>query len=422
MKSINIIKLKNLPNENPDFIKKQKDHFWKSMLFLGLINVFLGLMNIEKYFIARDNPLSSFRKNDHMSVAIAARPYEQIADYFASKNNIDNGYQIIKNGEIVPPKKDFPTTLSYRKNITLGFTDMSNDKGIFMFNYVKNMLGKYYEFILEQNKPDYLMFSFYGNNHSDMKFNESIKIALYDEGYIPSFKEEDYTFGLAHIFYLDRYFRKSTLVEFLEKMKLKNSDFREARQKALNGTKREKFCGAIINNEPHLDHFREKFMAELSKYKKVDNGGTLGNNIGYNVTDRINFLNSYKFTMAFEKNSADGFSTDQILYALLAGTVPIYYGDYLIDEYINPNTYILVRNHIDLMDKIEFIKKVDQDDELYKKFLMEDVLVDEDVVRKRKKDEKDYWNHIFRQDKYDAKRIDTNRFKSRKCMINNTHI
>ena len=163
-------------------------------------------------------------------------------------------------------------------------------------------------------------------------------------------------------------------------------------------------------------------MAELSKYKKVDNGGTLGNNIGYNVTDRINFLNSYKFTMAFEKNSADGFSTDQILYALLAGTVPIYYGDYLIDEYINPNTYILVRNHIDLMDKIEFIKKVDQDDELYKKFLMEDVLVDEDVVRKRKKDEKDYWNHIFRQDKYDAKRIDTNRFKSRKCMINNTHI
>ena len=74
------------------------------------------------------------------------------------------------------------------------------------------------------------------------------------------------------------------------------------------------------------------------------------------------------------------------------------------------------------MDKIEFIKKVDQDDELYKKFLMEDVLVDEDVVRKRKKDEKDYWNHIFRQDKYDAKRIDTNRFKSRKCMINNTHI
>ena len=417
MKSLNLIKLNNVDKERPVFVKQSKDHFWKYMLFIGMVNILLGLMNIEKYFLVHDTTLQDFRKNDQMSVALAARPYEQIADYFASKNNLDNGYQIIKNGEIVPPKKDFPTYLSYKKNITLGFTDMSNDKGMFFFTYVKNMLGKYYDFILEQNKPDYLLFSFYGENHNSPKFNESIKIAIYDEGYIPSFKDEDYTFGLAHLFYLDRYFRRATLIEFLEKMNLKNKDFREARQKALNEPRRQKFCGTIISQEPHLDHFREKFMAELSKYKRVDNGGNLGNNIGYNITDRITFLNSYKFTMAFEKNTADGFSTDQILYALLAGTVPIYYGDYLIDEYINPNCFILVRNSIDLLDKIEFIKKVDQDDELYKKFLMEDVLVDEDVVRKRKKDEKDYWNHIFRQDKYDAKRIDTNRFKSRKCMV-----
>ena len=180
---------------------------------------------------------------------------------------------------------------------------------------------------------------------------------------------------------------------------------------------RTKFCGTIINNETNMNHFREKFMAELSKYKQVDNGGNLTNNIGYNVTDKIQFLSSYKFSMAFEKNTADGFSTDHILNALLAGTVPIYYGDYLVDEYINPNTYILVRNDVDLEEKIEFIKKVDQDDKLYRKFLMEDVLIDEDVVRKRKKDEKDYWSHIFRPDKYDAKRIDHIRFKTRKCMI-----
>jgi hypothetical protein len=200
-------------------------------------------------------------------------------------------------------------------------------------------------------------------------------------------------------------------------MNLKNKDFREARQKALKSPMRTKFCGTLINNETNMNHFREKFMAELSKYKQVDNGGNLTNNIGYNVTDKIQFLSSYKFSMAFEKNTADGFSTDHILNALLAGTVPIYYGDYLVDEYINPNTYILVRNDVDLEEKIEFIKKVDQDDKLYRKFLMEDVLIDEDVVRKRKKDEKDYWSHIFRPDKYDARRIDHIRFKSRKCMI-----
>ena len=67
------------------------------------------------------------------------------------------------------------------------------------------------------------------------------------------------------------------------------------------------------------------------------------------------------------------------------------------------------------MEKIEYIKEIDQNDELYKKFLTEDVLVDENIVQKRKKEEIEYWSHIFRPDKYDAKRIDNIRFLTRKC-------
>ena len=421
--TINLFKQKNIINKENLTKKKKKDHFWKSMLLFGIINVFLTLLNIEKYFInvekddvIYNTTLSHFRKNDQMNVALAARPYDQISDYFTSKNNLDNGYQIIKDGEIVPPKKDFPKSLGYRKTIKIGYTDMSDEKGMFYFNYVKNMLTDTYEFVFEQENPDYLMFSFYGCKHNDEKYKQAIKIAIYEEGFIPSFNEEDYTFGLAHIFYLDRYFRKATLIEYLQKYNLKNKDFRKARQKALNGPKREKFCGAVLNNETSLNHFREKFVKELSKYKTVDSGGEIDNNLGYIVTDKIKFFSSYKFSIAFEKNTADGYATDHILNSLLAGTVPIYYGDYLIDEYINPDTYILVRNDIDLLDKIDFIKQVDQDDNLYKEFLKKDVLLDDDIVIKRKKEEKEYWSHIFRPDKYDARRIDNIRFKTRKCM------
>ena len=202
----------------------------------------------------------------------------------------------------------------------------------------------------------------------------------------------------------------------MQKYNLKNKDFREARQKALNGPIREKFCAAVLNNETNLNHFREKFVRELSKYKKVDSGGEIDNNIRYNITDKIKFFSSYKFSIAFEKHTADGYATDHILNSFLAGTIPIYYGDYLIDEYINPDTYILVRNDIDLQDKINFIKEVDQDDNLYREFFKKDVLLDEDVVRKRKKEEKEYWSHIFRPDKYDARRIDNVRYRARKCM------
>ena len=153
----------------------------------------------------------------------------------------------------------------------------------------------------------------------------------------------------------------------------------------------------------------------MSKYKLVDLGGEINNTIGYNVTNNIEFFSKYKFSIAFEKNSGDGYATGHIINSLLAGTIPIYYGDYLIDEYINPNTYILVRNELDLLDKIEYIKEIDQNDELYKQFLSQDVLIDEDIVKKRKKQEIEYWSHIFRPDKYDAKRIDNIRFLTRKC-------
>ena len=410
-----------LSNSNLDKIKmlkksKQNKYMIKLLIIVTTLNIVLTYMNIQKYFFDpefQDTTLSHFRKNDQMNVALAARPYDQISDYFTAKSNLDNGYQIIKDGEIVPPKKDFPKTLGYIKHIRIGYTDWNDTRAMEYIDYLKTNLKEQYTFELVQDNPDYLLFSFYGLAHRDKKYEKAIKIAVYEEGFIPSFNEEDYIFGVAHIFYLDRYFRKATLLAYLGD--LKNKDFRKVRREVLKGKKREKFCAAVFGHERNEDHFREKFVLELSKYKKVDQGGEINNNIGYNITNKIEFFSSYKFSIAFEKNSGDGYATGHIINSLLAGTIPIYYGDYLIDEYINPDTYILIRNDIDLMDKIEYIKQVDQDDKLYREFLSKEVLIDENVVEKRKKEEKEYWSHIFRPDKIDARRIDNIRYKTRKC-------
>ncbi len=407
----------NYSSEKMKKYKKNK-YLIKLSIVVTILNVVFTYMNIQKYFLDpnleyQDTDLSHYRKNDQMNVALAARSYDQISDYFTAKSNLDNGYQIIKDGKIVPPKKDFPKTLGYIKHIRIGYTDWNDTRAMEYINYLKTNLKDQYTFELVQDNPDYLLFSFYGLKHRDKKYAKAIKIAVYEEGYIPSFNEEDYTFGVAHIFYLDRYFRKATLLAYLGD--LKNKDFRRARREALKGKKREKFCAAVFGHERNEDHFREKFVAELSKYKKVDMGGEINNTVGYNVTNSIEFFSSYKFSIAFEKNSGDGYATGHIINSLLAGTIPIYYGDYLIDEYINPDTYILVRNDIDLMEKIDYIKQVDQDDKLYREFLSKDVLIDENVVEKRKKEEKEYWSHIFRPDKIDARRIDNIRYKTRKC-------
>ena len=352
-----------------------------------------------------------------MNIALAARPYEQITDYFISKNNLDNGYQIIKDEKIVPPKINFPSSLGYKKIIKIGYVDISDERGIFYYNYLQKNLKDKYQFILDQNKPDYLIFSFFGCDHNDKKYNDSVKIAIYEENFFPSFVEEDYIFGVNHIFILDRYFRKSPLIEFINDLNLSNKNFTDARFEALNKFQNKTSCGTIINDKSEINPFKNYFMKELNKYKKIHNMSNDYLNENNNANKKIKFFGSFKFVLVFEKISADGYATAEILYALLSGAIPIYYGDYLIDEYINPKTYILIRSHIDIKDKIEYIKALDENNELYIQILKEKVLLDENLAKKIKFDEMNFWNHIFMFDKEDAKRINSHFLKTRECKI-----
>ena len=75
----------------------------------------------------------------------------------------------------------------------------------------------------------------------------------------------------------------------------------------------------------------------------------------------------------------------------------------------------VIRNDLDLNEKIEYIKLIDQNDNLYYEFFKKNILKDENIVEKKKLDEIEYWNHIFKPDKLDAKRIDNNIYKTKKC-------
>ncbi len=83
----------------------------------------------------------------------------------------------------------------------------------------------------------------------------------------------------------------------------------------------------------------------------------------------------------------------------------------MIDEFINPKAYILIRNEKDIKKKIEYIKKIDKDDNLYKQILNEKLFIDDNIPSLVKKEKINYFNHIFQQEKNKAKRIDNYNFK-----------
>ena len=76
-------------------------------------------------------------------------------------------------------------------------------------------------------------------------------------------------------------------------------------------------------------------VKELNNYKNIDMGGKVLNNVGGLVKDKIKFLSSYKFSIAMENSEGQRYISEKILDSFMAGTIPIYYGGYMIDEYIN---------------------------------------------------------------------------------------
>ena len=132
--------------------------------------------------------------------------------------------------------------------------------------------------------------------------------------------------------------------------------------------------------------------------------GRYKNNVGGPIKDKIEFFKDYKFSIAMENTNGDGYVSEKIIDSFISGTIPIYYGSYMIEEYINPKSFILIKGPEDMKDKIEYIKNIDNNDTLYKSILKEKVIIDDNIIEKMQKEQSDFWIHIFNQDIKKVKR------------------
>jgi hypothetical protein len=268
-------------------------------------------------------------------------------------------------------------------------------------SWLKNKLDNEFRLNLNHPNPDYLIYNVFNDEFKNPKYQNAIKIAIYTENKIPDINKADYIIGHYHINYLDRYFKYSIFL-------WTNFDnINNKRKEVLMSLNRTKFCAAVISNCE--SKFRLNFIEKLNKYKKVDFGGKCNNNINKIINNKIDFLSQYKFSIAMENSEGDGYLSEKITDAFNAGTIPIYYGDYILDEFINPKAYILIKGEKDLDEKIEYIKRIDNDIKLYKKIMKEKPILDDNFSNKiDNKEIKLFLKNIFRQDKSKAFRRDFN--------------
>lgn len=130
------------------------------------------------------------------------------------------------------------------------------------------------------------------------------------------------------------------------------------------------FCNFTYSNPMGS---RIEFFHQLSKYKFIQSTGPVLNNTGYRMKSKTKELPAYKFTIAFENSIQPGYVTEKLLDPLVAGSVPIYWGDESILGDFNRNAFIYVNDFDNFDQVVEYIKEVDNNDELYQNYLKQPI-------------------------------------------------
>jgi len=132
-----------------------------------------------------------------------------------------------------------------------------------------------------------------------------------------------------------------------------------------------RFCNFIYSN--HLASERLDFLGRLQRYKSVDCGGPVANNLGFVVprSQTVSFRRPYKFTIAFENSAYPGYTTEKIMHAFLAGSLPIYWGNPDVGRDFNLRAFINCGAFASFDDVIDHVIEVDRDDSLLARYLAE---------------------------------------------------
>ena len=225
-------------------------------------------------------------------------------------------------------------------------------------NPLYQLLSKRFDLELS-DKPDFLIYAWTGVKH--LKYN-CVRIYYTGENFRPNFNTCDYAFSFDYPI-TDKNYRLPLYKLYDEYPLLFNRDNTELVKL------HRKFCNFVYSNNKAQE--RIDFFNQLQKYKAIDSGGKSMNNIGYFIDDKISFLNQYKFTIAFENSSHPGYTTEKILHAFAANSIPIYWGNPLVAKDFNPKAFINCHDFENFEAVIKRIIEIDNNDKLYSAYLLE---------------------------------------------------
>lgn len=252
--------------------------------------------------------------------------------------------------------------------------------------------------------PELIIFSVFGSEHEKYKCPKLFYAAenyKYHEYYVNSKMNvfDDQQLLDLYDFAITNYFidspRHIRIPAYLRKFGFDNIKLLNLNR---NLCAKENFCLFVVSNGYMGEtSVRNTFFDTLSKYKKVDSAGQYRNNVGhlapFNENEYLKYIQKYKFMIVFENSSGDGYTSEKIIRSFQSNTVPIYWGNSLIEKDFNNKSLILVDKN-DILTSIEKIIYLDRNYDKYQEILKEKP-VDIEVLNEKENEVHNFFDTII---------------------------
>jgi len=275
------------------------------------------------------------------------------------------------------------------KTISIDFSNMWGPSEAFTVDYFLKCfpyLRPHYRFVLDRRAPDFMFYSVYGYVEKLAKNATRILWAGEPGDHFaqggkmsPDVNEAGfYHYGITMALE-NRHPNHIYMPLCCLHLPLHNNGMPDLiRQPGAPRSAKEYFCNFIYSNGN--SRRRVDFFHQLSRYKRVESPGAVERNndalagTGYDTAGyraKQKFQARCKFSIAFENTYFPGYTSEKLSDPLLAGSVPIYSGNPRVHEIFNPKAFINVDNFASDEEAIAYIREVDNNDDLYEKYLNE---------------------------------------------------
>lgn len=271
-------------------------------------------------------------------------------------------------------------------------------------NLFMTLLKKHFEVELVEENPDFIFCQHFGTPYEFTHYS-CPRIFYSGENLSPDFNSFDYSITYDPLEYTDRHF---TAPYYLFDSYAQNAFVQKGlaplppKEELL--ADKSLFCNFIFSHEASTG-MRLALFDKLSEYRRVESPGIYQNNmkdhwtIPYSPdgTEKMDFIRHCKFSIVPESIDQPGFTTEKIVHAWLAHTVPIFYGNPLMDEVFNPKAYLNVRRFNSLDELLAEVKRLDQDEDAWYEMVRQPLFLEPDFFQRRTRELEEFLVHIFEQ-------------------------